>query len=168
MRNKIAKLKMFVISTLFVFGLVFVSGTNVSAQEPTPVLRTTFGSVGIARGEVARLNVTNLKRGDFTDDNREHNPPGIPCVIGYQFLDARGNTLARGVETVFPGNTNSFELSFREALPRGGFLQRVQIRANVWSLMTDEDTRRCAMISTLEIYDSLTGSTKTLYPESPR
>ena len=70
--------------------------------------------------------------------------------------------------TFTPENYFEDDLPFHEAIPRGFEGKRFEIRAIVQVLRRPEDTRRCATISTLEIFDSETGRTNVIYPEPPR
>jgi hypothetical protein len=130
---------------------------------------TLFGMIGLGRGQTARLNVVNLRSVPALEPATDQVITLVPCTVRLRFLDQRGNTIARSVEHILPGNGAFLDLPFHEAIPRGFEGKRIEIRAIVRALSPPEDERRsCATLSTLEIFDSETGRTSTIYPESPR
>lgn len=139
---------------------------------------TLFGLIGLARGQTARLNVVNLRRvaaaaptADQTVPASEpttHPVPAVPCNVRLRFVDQRGNTIARSVESIMPGDGAFLDLPFHEAIPPGFDGKRFEIRAIVHVLRRPDETRRCATISTLEIFDNENGRTEVIYPEPPR
>ena len=182
--------KRITIATLLTMALVALASSagwqsiSANAQEQEPVAAATargravtlFGLIGVARGQTARLNVVNLRHRSApavepTDDQSvtpvEVAAP-VPCSVRLRFLDQRGNTIARSVESIMPGDGAFLDLPFHEAVPRGFNGNRVEIRAIVQVLRRPEETRPCATISTVEIFNSETGRTDAIYPESPR
>lgn len=151
---------------------------RVSAQEEDSAMvvarsraLTLFGMMGVARGQTARLNVVNLRSVPATDANVDHVtqlPAPLPCHVRLRFLDQRGNTVARSAESILPGDGAFLDLPFHEAIPPGFEGKRFQIRAIVQVLTRSENVRRCATISTVEIFDNETGRTNAIYPEPPR
>ncbi len=132
---------------------------------------TLFGMIGLARGQSARLNVVNLRTvpaPDPTIDDASLVTTPVPCHVRLRFLDQRGNTIARSTESILPGDGAFLDLSFQDAVPPGFEGKRFEIRAIVQVLTRPELTRRCATISTLEIFDNETGRTNVIYPEPPR
>lgn len=130
---------------------------------------TFFGMIGLARGQTARLTVFNLRSVPTLEPTPDQVVTLIPCSIRLRFVDQRGNTIVRSVESILPGTGAFLDLPFHEAIPRGFEGKRIEIRAIVRALSRPEDERRrCATISTLEIFDSETGRTSVIYPESPR
>jgi hypothetical protein len=130
---------------------------------------TLFGMIGLARGQTARLNVVNLRSVPALEPTPDQVVTLVPCTIRLRFVDQRGNTIVRSVENILPGAGAFLDLPFHEAIPRGFEGKRIEIRASVRALSRpDDERRRCATISTLEIFDSETGHTSVIYPESPR
>jgi hypothetical protein len=129
---------------------------------------TLFGMIGLARGQTARLNVVNLRSIPAADATAYPVPLPVPCAVRLRFLDQRGNTIARALESILPGDGAFLDLPFHEAIPQGFQGRRFQIRAIVQVVRQPEDARRCATISTMEIFDNETGRTSVLYPEEPR
>ena len=162
-----------------------MTGANAQQEESISAAArgravTLFGMIGLARGQTARLNVVNLRSrsvpaaeptADNVDPASEPNAQlvtPVPCSVRLRFLDQRGNTIARSVESIMPGDAAFLDLPFHEAIPRGFDGRRLEIRAIVRVLRRPEDTRPCATISTLEIFDSESGRTNVIYPEPPR
>ena len=141
---------------------------------------TLFGMIGLARGQTARLNVVNLRgrnlpaaeptahEVDPISEAAAQLASPVPCGVRLRFLDQRGNTIARSVESIMPGDGAFLDMTFQEAIPRGFEGKRFAIRAIVQVLRRPEETRPCATISTLEIFDSETGRSDVIYPEPPR
>ena len=133
-----------------------------AAQADLPAVQ--FGLVGLARGETARLNVVNL----FPPD---------PCHVTLQFLDAEGGA--------FPGTVAEADLALGQAihldLPAGtafatsaATVLRRRVRASVESsagspLANGVPPGPCiGLVSTLELFDSLTGRLVAFYlPPGP-
>lgn len=180
------------IAVLFTIVLVAIAApagwqtTRANAQQeesisaaPRDRAVTLFGMIGLARGQTARLNVVNLRSVRAAEPTADQAVPTseptahqlvtpVPCSVRLRFLDQRGNTIARSVESIMPGDGAFLDLPFHDAIPRGFEGNRFEIRAIVQVLRRPEDTRRCATISTLEIFDSETGRTNVIYPEPPR
>jgi hypothetical protein len=118
---------------------------TVTAQLPaqSPVTTETLLSwmFGVARGEVARINVANV--GDHTVE---------PIQVEMQFLDMTGNVVARGSETVIPGQAAFFDVPFDAFGTEGN---RVETRVVI---MTQHPARldRNLRLS-LEVFDAETG-----------
>ena len=129
---------------------------------------TLFGLIGLARGQTARLNVVNLRSLRPAEPTADQVVTAVPCSVRLSFLDQRGNVIARSVESILPGDGAFLDLPFHEAIPPGFGGNRFEIRAVVQVLRRPEDERRCVTISTVEIFDSETGRTNTIYPEPPR
>ncbi|MGH9969056.1 MAG: hypothetical protein ACREBG_14815 [Pyrinomonadaceae bacterium] len=151
---------------------------RVGAQEEDSVAAvargralTLFGMIGLARGQTARLNVVNLRSVPATDQTADQVPQllaTLPCHVRLRFLDQRGNIVARSAESILPGDGAFLDLPFHEAIPPGFEGRRFQIRAIVQVLSRSENARRCATISSVEIFDNETGRTTAIYPEPPR
>ncbi len=149
---------------------------HVSAQVEDPSLKlpegqdlTLFGLVGLARGQTARLTVVNLRRAPKLELTPEQVVTQIPCRVRLRFVDQRGNTIARSVESIIPENGAFLDLPFSTAVPNGFEEKRIEVRAIVRQLSRAEDERhRCATIATLEIFDNESGHTAVIYPELPQ
>lgn len=128
---------------------------------------TLFGMMGFTRGQTARLNVVNLRSVPAIQPTPYSVPVPVPCAVRLRFLDQRGNTIARALEHILPGDGAFLDLPFHEAIPAGFLGRRFQIRAIVQVVRDPGDARRCATISTVEIFDE-NGRTSVLYQEEPR
>ena len=186
--NRRIAIAMFLALTMI--GLVALVGpagqmtqANAQEEESLSVARrdrafTLFGLIGLARGQTARLTVVNLRRRAAAEPTAEALAPTseptaaqlvtVPCSVRLRFLDQRGNTIARSIETIMPGDGAFLDLPFHEAIPPGFDGKRFEIRAVVHVLRRPDETRRCATISTVEIFDNENGRTNVIYPEPPR
>ena len=180
--------------TLTMAALVAVAGSagwptiraNAQEQESATAAGrgravTLFGMIGLARGQTARLNVVNLRnRNVLAAEPTTHEvvpaseltahqlATPVPCSVRLRFLDQRGNTIARSVESIMPGDGAFLNMTFQEAIPRGFEGKRFEIRAIVQVLKRPAETRPCATISTVEIFDNDNGRTSVIYPEPRR
>ena len=166
-------------STLIRSAVVLtVTAAGLAAQiiSPLPPIRAfqqvqTFGMVGLAEGQTARLNVLN---------------PGVPspaatgamCSALLTFFDDQGASLKSATVTVIPGKSDSYDLDSDKDL-KLAVNQRRQIRATIQippvvpppgSLAPQFIP--CTLISTLEVFDTITGKTQvvivqTQYVTSP-
>jgi hypothetical protein len=132
-------------------------GTNrVSAIQPQ-VEYTSFGMVGVARGQTLRLNVVNA----LVPDRRL--PPN-PCKVLLTLADGAGTVLAESTETLPAGQAAALDLN-GDALP-GRLGNRAQVRAFIRVL---DETRGNRLppgpcVATLEVFDNSTGKTEFLHP----
>jgi hypothetical protein len=143
--------------------LVAMSG-NADAQTGQMFFQTTtFGMVGLARNQAARLNVLNP--GNAYGDR---NPV---CSAEMSFLDDQGRELKSSAAPVDWGKAVSLELD-RSSLP--GNALRVQIRAVLRTAINRPDPLAassvmpgavCSFLPTLEIFDKDTGKTSFLLSE---
>jgi hypothetical protein len=124
---------------------------------------TTFGIVGLARDQVARLNVLNP--GNAYND---HSPV---CSAEMTFLDEEGRELKLGNAPVGWGKAASLE--FDRAEQKNGPL-RLQIRGVVKSAINRPNPTAtssvmpgavCSLFPTLEIFDKNTGKTVLILTE---
>jgi len=126
-------------------------------------LRFTFGMVGIAAGQTARLNVVNAV------------PIGPPVRVTLMFVDGNGNpfniggVLLQTTVRLSPGQSSFLDLN-GDAIPVGppiippGSPTRTQIRALV------SDCEGCSsglVVPTLEVFDNVTGKTTLMMPDTP-
>jgi hypothetical protein len=138
------------------------------AQTTVPSVLTastssTFGMVGIAAGETARVNALNLAAGGPI-------VVGGSCQVTATFLDDKGNTLLTKSQTVAQGEAAHFDMPRSEAQAGA---DPVEIRATVSasSLLTPGATYAslagCSILPTMEIFDQATGRTSVVL-ENPR
>lgn len=151
-----------------VLGAVFVSIAGLAAAQTTnmPVFFPqvqTFGMVGLAEGQTARLNLLNP--GVL--------PPlatGAICSAQVSFLDSKGAVLKTAPISVAPGQSVPFDLN-RDTDVTGND-QRVQIRAIVQVplpspiVASPPQPWGCLLIPTLEIFDTNTGRTQVVITET--
>jgi len=175
MKKRITIIMLLLVTLSVVAVFIGRQAIDVMAQDEEAVAAvapardvTLFGMVGLARGQIARLNVVNLRSVPAAEPTAYHVPAPVPCTVRLRFLDQRGNTIARSLESILPGDGAFLDLPFHEAIPPGFQGRRLQIRAIVQVVPRPEDARRCATISTVEIFDNETGRTSVLYPEEPR
>jgi hypothetical protein len=116
-----------------------VFALSLLAQTTTPPA-TPFGLIGVGGGETARLNA--YCRADI--------PPG-PCVVGFAFFDAQGNTLKQVTLTLMPGRAGSLDIQGVEA--------SATLRTQIVPAMK---VGRGAVLATLEVFDNQTGATRAV------
>lgn len=141
------------------------------AQTTTPSVLTTssnatFGMVGIATGQTARVNALNLAAGGPI-------VAGGSCHVTATFLDENGKTLLAQTLPVGQGQAVHFDLP-RTQVAAG--LDPVEIRAVVTASFgvapiaatsNPVSAASCSIFPTMEIYDQITGRTSVLL-ENPR
>lgn len=141
-------------------ALLAASGLNVDAQAGGQVFfqTTTFGIVGLARNQVARLNVLN-------PGNAYGNRTPI-CSAEMKFLDDQGRELKSSTARVDWDKAVSLEIGHRE-VAHGA--QRIHIRAVLRTAINPPDPSAtsapmpgsvCSFLPTLEIFDKDTGKTQ--------
>jgi hypothetical protein len=139
-----------------------MSATILSAQS-TPALPTvqTTAMVGLADGEIARLNLLNP--GVLAPAT------GVICSAAVSFVDANGTVLKTGSLSIPPGKSMAFDLLSNVDLGLA-YSDRREIRAliampaatPVTTSVTTSSTAAapaCKLVPTLEIFDSTTGRT---------
>jgi hypothetical protein len=138
--------------------MLALTATALAAQS-TPALPAvqTTPMIGLADGEVARLNLLNP--GVLAPAT------GITCSVAVSFQDATGTVLKTGSLTVPPGTSMSFDLLSNVDLGLA-YSDRREIRAliatpAVTPVAASSTTAppACKLIPTLEIFDSTTGRT---------
>jgi hypothetical protein len=153
---------------VWALGAVFVSMAGLAAAQGTtmPVLFPqvqTFGMVGLAEGQTARLNLLNP--GVL--------PPlatGAICSAQVSFLDAKGTVLKTAAISVLPGQSVPFDLNRDTDVTATD--QRVQIRATIQIpaplpiVATPPQLFGCPLLPTLEIFNRDTGRTQLLITET--
>jgi hypothetical protein len=155
-------------------ALVFsVSDGSAQTRDDTSTASSIapFGLAGIAREQTARLNVINLHP-------PEPGLPSSPCAVALSFLDENGETFQDrdGIPVatsaaLLPGQSAFLELSSADAFGESTALRK-QFRALVERSPGPPDVPPnpfCSgIVSTLEVYDNLTGRTTVLYyPPNP-
>ena len=142
-----------------VFALAAV-GLYAQTATPAPTQEvSTFGMIGVASGQTARVNVLNP--GILAP------AVGVLCSAQLTFWDAEGKELKTTSVTVAPGTSASFDaVSDADlAIAANG---RKEIRATIAIPITVPPppstaaatvAKPCALIGTLEIFDTLSGRT---------
>jgi hypothetical protein len=130
---------------------LFVLAISASAQDSPKV--DTFGMVGLAGGQTARLNVLNMGS----------QAPGAAttCLVSLLFLDDQGALLKTNTLEVGPARSVSLDLDADKDLALAA-TQRRQIRgliAPIPEVPPPGGTATCVLMPTLEIFDRLTGKT---------
>ena len=152
------------VASLLLSLLALAALSAAFAVDETPVLpavQASFGVVGLAHLQTARLNVVAIGGG---------NPdPGERCLVGLSFRDATGQLFkdASGMDIaaevmIAPGQAAQLDLREADAF-RGRSGLRVAFQANA-ELLVPPSPCTAMVVSTLEIYDSLIGRTTLLYP----
>jgi hypothetical protein len=142
---------------MFKFALsMFLIAAGASAQTVH-----TFGMVGVAEGQIARVNVLNPGEA----------PPaavGVVCAAQLTFIDGAGVVLKTSSVSVSPGRESYLDLfaDIDLALPVN---QRRQIRATITippvvvpPPSTTPVAPACTLIGTLEIFDAISGKTEVV------
>ena len=134
------------------------------AQQPGPIPALgpdfTFGMVGLAPNQTARLNVVNI------------GVPGgsqFPCGLVLAFIDSDGQTLKQAFVRVDRGKAAFLDLSLSETQAQ----QRIQIRGIGYNpLLTPASAipiaAGCNLIPTLEVFSTDTGNTSVILTEVVR
>jgi hypothetical protein len=118
---------------------------------------TTFGMVGIAPGQTARLNLLNVGVQSATAPT---------CLVTFLFLDEKGDLLKTNTFENSPIHSAFLDLDADKdlALAAG---QRRQFRALSAPLPTASTAESgCPLIATLEIFDRATGKTAAVMTET--
>ena len=152
------KTKRYVAGLSVIGALVVMAGARVRAQDVSPMVPTgQFGMMGAIRGEVARLNVSNINA-----------YPPDPCHAILAFVDASGDVLLRPDgspvrrEVTLAAGQSAF-LQFHAANFIGRDETRVDFRP-VLSQPPDPDLPPDPCVPSLEIIESATGQTRLLIP----
>jgi hypothetical protein len=138
------------------FASLAVWGAGRASATQTQMEYTSFGMVGLTRGQTIRLNVVHAAVSDRL-------PPG-PCIVRLNFVDGLGNLLAESTETLTPGQATSLDVSGDGIIGRAS--NRAEVRAFV-RVIDDSRGNRLPpnpCVSTLEVFESDTGKTVLLHP----
>ncbi len=142
-----------------VLPCTFVISASILCAQSTPALPAvqTTPMIGLADGEIARLNLLNP--GVLAPAT------GVICAASVSFVDGDGTVLKTGSLNIPPGKSMSFDLLSSVDLGLA-YSDRREIRALVampaaTPVATSSTTAApaCKLISTLEIFDSTTGRT---------
>jgi hypothetical protein len=156
------KTKRYVAGLSVIGALVVVAalaGARVRAQDvPTMVPTGQFGMMGAIRGEVARLNVSNINA-----------IPPDPCHAILAFVDASGDVLLRPDgspvrrEVTLAAGQSAF-LQFHAANFIGRDETRLNFRPVIQVTLPDPLFPPDPCVPSLEIIESATGQTRILIP----
>jgi hypothetical protein len=140
-----------------------------SAQTSTPVIPAppqfvTFGLVGLAPDQTARVNALGLPMGGPI-------LAGASCQVTVSFLDDQGNSLKTVTQTVTGGKSTPFDLQFSEI--SSATTNRLQIRGTVRTNFTINNPNNpggpvpiavgsCAVLPTFEVFNQANGRTTVL------
>jgi hypothetical protein len=147
------------IYSMCVFSCVLTLTATILSAQSTPALPAvqTTPMIGLADGEIARLNLLNP--GVLAPAT------GITCSVSVSFLDSNGTVLKTGSLAIPPGQSMSIDLLSNVDLGLA-YSDRREIRAliatpAVTPVVTSSTTTApaCKLIPTLEIFDSTTGRT---------
>ena len=157
------KTKRYVAGLSGIGALVLVAalaGARVRAQDVPPMVPTgQFGMMGAIRGEVARLNVSNI--------NIDLLPP--PCRATLAFVDANGDVLLRPDgspvrrEVTLAAGQSAF-LQFHAANFIGRDETRLNFRPVIQVTPPDSLVPPDPCVASLEIIESATGQTRLVTP----
>ena len=134
-------------------GFLFLVSIAASARTNSRV--QTFGTVGIAAGQTARLNVLDVGgQGQAAE-----------CIVSMLFLDDQGAVLKTNTFAVLPGRSVSLDLVADMDLGLGTNEQRRPIHpvlAQIPAVVQPQTAPACVLAPTLEIFDQFTGRTSIL------
>jgi hypothetical protein len=143
-----------------VLSCAFAMSAAILSAQSTPALLPavqTTPMVGLADGEIARLNLLNP--GVLAPAT------GVICSATVSFVDGGGTVLKTGTLSIPPGKSMAFDLLSNVDLGLA-YSDRREIRALVATpavtpvaTSTTSASPACKLISTLEIFDSATGRT---------
>ena len=156
-----------VVSVLAVTGMWM---GHMHAQTSTPVPYPfgpqvlTLGMVGLAPGQIARLNALNLA-GCCALADRPTQIPSVPCNMTLSFMDDQGATLKTATTNIDSGKAVHLDLAHDDVTRDSS---RLQIRGVILHVITPPGPPvtpgvpipfGCSVAPTLEIFDSATGIT---------
>ncbi len=144
---------------------VVAAGAAQTALAPVAIqLNRTFGLIGVAERQTARLNVANVAA-----QLAPGTTPVVACTSVLSFLDATGSVIKTATVTVAPGGGQWLDLDGDVDLQLAAG-ERREIRATLQSPMlppsgtatTAVFPEGCRLIPTLEIFNHLTGRTEVV------
>ena len=141
MTTKSRLLKTVTLGMLMAFAALLL--TNPAKAFRPIFLEFNFGTVGITRGQTARLNVLNTGR--------------EPIQLSLNFTDSAGRQIKQSVEKVEPGQSTFLDLTPTSVDDSAG---RLQIHASVEVSSRESGGGAGRLfIPTLEVFDTGTGRT---------
>jgi len=165
------KLIFCVVLTAVALATIFLPfpAAYVRAQSTSPVILAfpqlvTFGIIGIAAGQTARLNALSLPTGGPII-------AGGSCQVTMAFLDDKGDTLATHTQAVTQGQAVHFDLPTTPTSTTAS-AGPVEIRGTVSASFTvtggtpTVSTFSCSVLPTMEIYNQDTGRTAAVLENS--
>jgi hypothetical protein len=118
---------------------IFSLGAATSAQAgPQPHLS---GMFGVARGQIARINVANLG-----------GPDTRPIQVEMGFLDGTGAVVGRDRKTIAPGQAVFFDVIFDAGVREAN---RIELRAVIGAIPPPDPEKNLKV--TVEVFDADTG-----------
>jgi len=143
-------------------------GGSVPNPLPTPyVVQQTYttGMVGFTTNQTARLNVFNLNPVETTTSPTTAPPPN--CTAELRFFDQKGAQVSQSVVPNFaPGASTSLDLTriavTSETSARAEIRAAVTINPAPTPVGSPAAVGNCSVVSTLEIFDTTSGSTVAL------
>jgi hypothetical protein len=150
-----------------VFTLAAAGVFAQAITAPAEVIHTT-GIIGLAEGQIARLNVLNPGVNPGVNPGGVLAPAvGVICPAMLAFLDGTGKVLKSTSVSVTPGQSALFDL-FSDADLNLALDARTEIRAVITipgvvaAGSVTAQPAACTLIGTLEIFDSLTRRTQAV------
>ena len=128
-------------------------------QEPQipigspPFQAAVFGMVGVARGQTARLNVSDTS-GSY------------PCSAELGFVDADGNLIKSSRILIEQGKSRSLDLIRDELQVSGNRVQARAVLSVTGAPVAGRMAGACAPIATVEVFDNETGRTTVTLTQS--
>lgn len=162
------------VASVLIFAAVWAA-QRVQAQAsgpmpPMPVFPqgSSFGMVGIVRGQTARLNIVNPAG--------PRNIPQFPCRLELAFLDSQGQNLKKStIDNLDPGKAAFLDLGWSEIADAQD--NRVEVRATVGTFLPTPlplatgasfpQRVSCSVIPSLEVFDDDTGRTTLILSGGP-
>ena len=153
---------------MLVYGVLITAGAG---AQPAILAASsqfvTFGMVGLATGQTARLNAFALPVGGPII-------AGGSCQVTFDFYDATGKSVKAGTATVAQGAAVSYDLQ-RAEVANTTATGRVEIRGTLRTAFVGATTIGtpvipvfgfCSIVPTLEIFDSSTGQTTVVLQQT--
>lgn len=156
-----ARTALSVVSSSTIFAIALSANAQTAGRKYFQT--TTFGIVGLARNQVARLNVLNPGNA-YGIQNRT-------CSADMEFRDDQDRELKTATAEVDWGKAVSLQVDQHEI---GNDALRVQIRAVVKTAISQPDASAtssvmpgavCSFLPTLEVFDKDTGKTTLILSE---
>jgi hypothetical protein len=150
-----------VVGTLAVVAVL--AGARAKAQDVPPVVATgQFGMMGAARGEIARLSVSNI-----------NTYPPDPCRATLAFVDGAGDFLRRPDGSLLRKDVmlaagHSSSLQFHANALLSGDENRLSFRPILSVPAPEENSPPDPCVPSLEIIDNASGQTRLVVPGSIR